>query len=64
MGQFGEESGYTYEELGECLYALHCKNETRPYFAKAQHLLSQDSWLQNNETERLTRLKQLDQIVD
>ena len=52
-------SGYTYEELGECLLALDKPDEARPYFAQAYAELSQDSWLVRNEPERLARLKEL-----
>ena len=57
--QDGTQDGYVYEELGECLYALQRKDEAKPYFAMAYAELSQDSWLQANETERLARLKAL-----
>ncbi len=60
----GEEPGYTYEELGECLAELGKSNEAQPYFAKAYAVLSQDIWLQHNEPERLARLKELGQVPD
>lgn len=55
----GEDDGYVYEEIGECLLALHRGEEARPYFSMAHKLLSQDSWLAEKEPERLARLKQL-----
>lgn len=60
----GEEPGYTYEELGECLAELGKLNESQPYFAKAYAVLGQDIWLQNNEPKRLARLKELGQVTD
>jgi tetratricopeptide (TPR) repeat protein len=55
----GEDDGYVYEEIGECLLALNRGEEARPYFSMAHKLLSQDSWLADQERERLARLKQL-----
>lgn len=55
----GEEDGYVYEELGECLLALNRPEEARPHFAQAYTLLSADQWLQEHEQERLARLQQL-----
>ena len=51
--------GYVFEEMGECLLALNRTEESRPYFAKAYELLSQDDWLAEKEPERLARLKEL-----
>ena len=55
----GEKPGYTYEEIGECLYELDRKDEAKPFFKQAYDALSQDPWLQANETSRLDRLKRL-----
>ena len=55
----GEEDGYVSEEIGECLLALDRLEDARPYFAKAYDLLSQDTWLAEQEPERLERLKEL-----
>ncbi len=55
----GEEPGYTYEEIGECLLALGREEESRPFFGKAYAQLSQDKWLVANEPERLKRLQDL-----
>lgn len=54
-----DESGYIYEEIGECLLSLHKAQESQVYFKKAYDLLSQDKWLQANEENRLARLKEL-----
>lgn len=53
------EDGYVSEELGECLLELGRIEESKPHFAKAYELLSQDAWLTENEPERLARLKEL-----
>ena len=56
----GESSdGYVFEEIGECLLALKRTEASRPYFAKAYELLSQDDWFAEKEPERLARLKEL-----
>jgi len=55
----GQEDGYVYEELAECLLALGRPDEARPHFAKAHALLSADPWLQKNEPERLQRLEEM-----
>lgn len=41
----GEASGFTFEEIGECLLALGRADEARPYFAQACAALSNDAWL-------------------
>jgi tetratricopeptide (TPR) repeat protein len=53
----GTEDGFVYEEIAENLYALGRSSEAGLYFAKAYHLLSQDSWLVEHETERLAGLQ-------
>ena len=55
----GDEPGYTYEEIGECLHALGQHEEARPYFAQAYAVLSKDMWLVRDEPERLARLQAL-----
>jgi len=51
--------GYCLEELGE-LYLIKGDDEkAEGYFAKAYEILSQDQWLQQNEPDRLQRLKKL-----
>lgn len=60
LAEAGSSSdGYVYEEMGECLLALNKTDEARPYFAQAYELLSQDSWLVENEAGRVARLKEL-----
>lgn len=55
----GAKDGYVYEEIAECLLLLDHADEAREYFALAHAELSQDSWLQANESDRLARLKRL-----
>jgi tetratricopeptide (TPR) repeat protein len=54
-----EQDGYVYEEIGECLLAKGKKDDAKPYFKQAYDLLSKDIWLQENEKDRLNRLKEL-----
>ncbi len=54
-----DEDGYVFEEIGECLLLKNEAEAAAPYFQKAWSLLSQDPWLQENEIERLDRLKKL-----
>src|SRR5258708_3583712 len=54
-----EQDGYVFEEIAECLLVLERASESRPYFAQAYALLSQDLWLVAQAKERLQRLKQL-----
>jgi tetratricopeptide (TPR) repeat protein len=54
-----QDDGYIYEELGECLLALHQVDEAKAYFVKAYEVLSQDTWMVQNESQRLERLKNL-----
>lgn len=56
----GEEpDGYVFEEIAECLLISGRVAESRPYFARAFAMLSQDAWLMAEESGRLQRLKQL-----
>jgi tetratricopeptide (TPR) repeat protein len=59
LAAMGEnQDGYVYEELAECL--LIQKNaDAQKYFALAYQALSQDSYLVEHESERLSRLKSL-----
>jgi tetratricopeptide (TPR) repeat protein len=50
--------GYIYEELGECLL-IQGSDDAANYFGLAYQALSQDSYLAENESARLTRLKTL-----
>lgn len=54
-----EQDGYVFEEIGECLYLKGKSEDAKPYFKQANEILSKDIWLQENEKERLARLKQL-----
>ncbi len=54
-----DESGYTYEELGELYLIKGEKNKAKEYFGKAYEILSKDIWLQKNEADRLSRLKEM-----
>lgn len=55
----GENDGYVFEEIGECLLALNRTREAGPYFVRAYAVLSQDAWLAEKEPARLARLKEL-----
>jgi tetratricopeptide (TPR) repeat protein len=55
----GEEDGYVYEELGECLLALAQPDNAAPHFAKAYAALSKDDWLVEHESTRIERLRVL-----
>lgn len=55
----GEEDGYVFEEIGECLLELKRPADAQPYFARAHQLLSQDDWLVRHEADRLERLRKL-----
>lgn len=57
-------SGYVFEEIGECYYAMGRKGESRDWFRKAWEILSKDSWLKGNEKDRLERLARLGGVVD
>lgn len=57
--QLQQDDGYVQEELGECLLALDKQADAAPHFAEAYRILSQDKWLQANESDRLNRLQQL-----
>ena len=55
----GEQDGYVYEEIAECLAALGRDDEARSYFARAYEALSRDPWLAESEPARLERLRNL-----
>jgi tetratricopeptide (TPR) repeat protein len=55
----GENNGYVFEELGECLLTLKREEDAKKYFALAYEELSKDPWLIKNEAQRLERLKTL-----
>jgi tetratricopeptide (TPR) repeat protein len=54
-----ERDGFVFEEIGECLLLLNRAEEARRYFSKAYEILSQDTWLAEQEPDRLSRLKTL-----
>ncbi len=58
-GEEGDPTGYTQEEIGECLLLLGRGDEAVPYFAAAYDRLSKDEWFSKNEAERLARLSEL-----
>jgi len=53
------EDGYNSEEIAECLYSLGKADEAKPYFKRAYEQLSKDIWVQENDKEKLERLKTL-----
>jgi len=53
------EDGYNSEEIAECLHALGRADEAKPYFKRAYEQLSKDIWVQENDKEKLERLKSL-----
>lgn len=54
-----DASGYTYEEIGECLHALNQPKKAAPWFLKAYRILVKDDWLLKNEPKRINRLQEL-----
>lgn len=55
----GEIDGYVFEELGEIYLELGSEQEAKEHFALAYAELSKDSWLMENESDRMSRMKQL-----
>ena len=55
----GQQDGFVYEEMAECLTTFGRSDEAKRYFAKAWEELSKDIWLKEKETDRLKRLKEL-----
>jgi len=58
----GEDDGYVFEEIGECLLLLDRSAEARQHFARAYALLSLDTWLAEKEPQRLERLGKLGKV--
>ena len=54
-----EQDGYVFEELGELFLLKNNQTEAKKYFKLAFEYLSKDNWLQQNEPDRLKRLKDL-----
>ena len=63
-GPAGDPSGYTQEELGECLLALGRPDDARPHFAAAHAILKDDVWLTRDEPERLARMAKLGGVAE
>lgn len=51
------DDGFVDEEIGECLWALGRREESRAHFAQAYDKLSKVAWLAQNEPERLQSLR-------
>ena len=54
-----DSSGYTHEEVAECLLALGRDEEARRHFAAAYQRLARDAWFAEAEPARLERMKRL-----
>jgi len=54
-----KQSGFVFEELGECLLTMGREEEAKGYFAKAYQELCQDPWIAADQPARLARLKHL-----
>lgn len=59
----GENDGFVFEEIAECLWALKRTDEARSYFARAYDVLSKDASLAEQEPARLARLKKLGKVT-
>ena len=57
--QLDEPDGFVYEEIAECLHALHRDDEAKSYFIQAYELLSKYALLTESEPQRIQRLKTL-----
>lgn len=58
-GEAGDPSGYTDEELGECLFALGRPEDAAPHFRTAFECLSADRSVTDADPERIARLERL-----
>ena len=59
-GQGGINSdGYVCEELGELYLLKEQPENSQPYFKQAYEILSKDTWMMDNEAERMERIKKL-----
>lgn len=54
----GEEDGFVYEEIGECLLALGKADEAKPWFGKALGKLEAIDWVREDKA-RIERLRKL-----
>jgi tetratricopeptide (TPR) repeat protein len=59
LEKVGRTSGFVFEELAECLYALGRADQAAPFFDKAYQELSKDPWISEEEPDRMSRLKEL-----
>jgi tetratricopeptide (TPR) repeat protein len=60
--EIGEQDGYVYEELAECLHLLNRPDEARPLFARAHAALSSNPWLVESDPARIARLGELGHV--
>ncbi|TVQ53814.1 MAG: tetratricopeptide repeat protein [Phycisphaerales bacterium] len=60
--ELGEQDGYVFEEIGECLLLMNQPEEARPHFASAHDLLQRDPWVSANQPEHLARLAELGEV--
>ncbi len=58
------EAGYASEEIAECLWALDRKDEAAPHYKTAYEKLSKDTWLVENEPDRIKKLKERGGVAD
>jgi tetratricopeptide (TPR) repeat protein len=64
IGSGGTPDGRVFEELAECLQALHKVAEAEPYFALAYKELSSNEWIADNQPLKLKRLKDLGKVKE
>jgi tetratricopeptide (TPR) repeat protein len=64
IGIGGAPDGRVFEELAECLQALHKEKEAEPYFALAYLELSSNEWIADNQPVKLKRLKDLGKVKE
>ncbi|MHC4548414.1 MAG: tetratricopeptide repeat protein [Planctomycetota bacterium] len=57
--EVGEQDGFVYEELAECLLAQGKEADATPYFKQAYALLEKIPWVKDDYPERWARLKRL-----
>lgn len=58
-----DPTGFTYEEIGENLFALNRQVKASKYFGLAHEILSKDQWVSKNEPERVKRLLELSKLT-
>lgn len=57
-----DQDGFVFEELAECHHVLGHADQATKFFALAYGTLSKDSWLADNEADRIQRLKELGHV--